>query len=106
MKHNAEEMGKQFLLSDREIEVMALYALGYTQKRVAEELFITQARRMPTSSESTLKPACTPVRRSSTILNSTRRRIGCRRSPRIRHASADEETKEDPGGTGCRISST
>ena len=43
---------------------------------------------------------------SSTILNSTRRRIGCRRSPRIRHASADEETKEDPGGTGCRISST
>lgn len=42
MKHNAEEMGKQFLLSDREIEVMALYALGYTQKRVAEELFITQ----------------------------------------------------------------
>ena len=42
MKHNAEEIGKQFLLSDREIEVMALYALGYTQKRVAEELFITQ----------------------------------------------------------------
>lgn len=42
MKYNAEEMGKQFLLSDREIEVMALYALGYTQKRVAEELFITQ----------------------------------------------------------------
>lgn len=42
MQHNAEEMGKQFLLSDREIEVMALYALGYTQKRVAEELFITQ----------------------------------------------------------------
>lgn len=42
MKHNAEEMGKQFLLSDREIEVMALYALGYTQKRVAEELFIMQ----------------------------------------------------------------
>lgn len=42
MQHNAEEMGKQFMLSDREIEVMALYALGYTQKRVAEELFITQ----------------------------------------------------------------
>lgn len=42
MQHNAEEMGKQFLLSDREIEVMALYALGYTQKRVAEELYITQ----------------------------------------------------------------
>ena len=42
MQHNAEEMGKQFLLSEREIEVMALYALGYTQKRVAEELYITQ----------------------------------------------------------------
>lgn len=41
MKHNAEEMGRQFLLSDREMEVLALYALGYTQKRVAEELYIT-----------------------------------------------------------------
>ena len=28
-------------LSDREMEVLALYALGYTQKRVAEELYIT-----------------------------------------------------------------
>ncbi len=42
MQHNAEEMGKQFLLSEREVEVLSLYALGYTQKRVAEELFITQ----------------------------------------------------------------
>lgn len=42
MEHNAEEMGRQFLLSEREIEVLSLYALGYTQKRVAEELFITQ----------------------------------------------------------------
>lgn len=42
LKHNAEEMGKQFLLSEREMEVLSLYALGYTQKRVAEELFITQ----------------------------------------------------------------
>lgn len=42
MEHNAEELGKQFLLSDREVEVLSLYALGYTQKRVAEELFITQ----------------------------------------------------------------
>ena len=41
MKHNAEEMGRQFLLSDREMEVLSLYALGYTQKRVAEELYIT-----------------------------------------------------------------
>ena len=43
MEHNAREMGKQFLLSDREIEVLAFYALGFTQKRVAEELYITPA---------------------------------------------------------------
>ena len=42
MQHNAEEMGKQFLLSEREIEVLALYALGFTQKRVADELYISQ----------------------------------------------------------------
>lgn len=42
MEHNARELGKQFLLSDREIEVVTLYALGFTQKRVAEELFISQ----------------------------------------------------------------
>ncbi|MEG2851118.1 MAG: LuxR C-terminal-related transcriptional regulator, partial [Raoultibacter sp.] len=41
MQHNAEEMGKQFLLSEREIEVLALYALGFTQQRVADELYIT-----------------------------------------------------------------
>ncbi|MEG0070984.1 MAG: LuxR C-terminal-related transcriptional regulator [Raoultibacter sp.] len=41
MQHNVEEMGKQFLLSDREVEVLTLYALGFTQKRVAEELYIT-----------------------------------------------------------------
>ena len=40
MRHNAEEVGKQFLLSEREVEVLSLYALGWTQKRVAEELFI------------------------------------------------------------------
>ena len=36
-------MGEQFLLSDREVDVLALYAMGYTQKKVAEELFITPA---------------------------------------------------------------
>lgn len=41
MRRNAEEVGKQFLLSEREIEVLALYALGWTQKRVAEELYIS-----------------------------------------------------------------
>ncbi len=41
MQHNAEEMGKQFLLSKREMEVLSLYAMGFTQKRVAEELFIS-----------------------------------------------------------------
>ena len=41
MRNNAEQVGKQFLLSDREVEVLALYALGWTQKRVAEELYIS-----------------------------------------------------------------
>ena len=41
MRRNAEQMGKQFLLSDREVEVLTLYALGWTQKRVAEELYIS-----------------------------------------------------------------
>lgn len=43
MEHNARELGKQFLLSDREVEVVTLYALGFTQKRVAEELYISQS---------------------------------------------------------------
>lgn len=42
MQQSARQMGRQFLLSDREIEVLALYAQGYTQKRVAETLFISQ----------------------------------------------------------------
>lgn len=41
MRHSAEIIGEQFLLSEREVDVLALYALGFTQKRVAEELFIT-----------------------------------------------------------------
>lgn len=43
MRHSAEIMGKQFLLSDREVDVLALYALGYTQKKVAEKLVISQS---------------------------------------------------------------
>lgn len=43
MHRCAEEMGRQFLLSAREVDVLSLYALGYTQKRVAEELFISQS---------------------------------------------------------------
>lgn len=42
MRQSAQQMGKQFLLSEREVEVLALYAQGYTQKRVAETLFISQ----------------------------------------------------------------
>lgn len=41
IRRKAEAIGKQFLLSDREVEVLSLYALGWTQKRVAEELFIS-----------------------------------------------------------------
>lgn len=42
VRHNAELMGAQFLLSKREIEVLSLYASGFTQKRVAEQLHISQ----------------------------------------------------------------
>ena len=42
MRHHAQRMGEQFLLSEREVEVLALYASGMTQKRVAEELHISQ----------------------------------------------------------------
>lgn len=42
MRRSAEEVGRQFMLSERETEVLALYALGHTQKRVAAELFITK----------------------------------------------------------------
>lgn len=41
MRHSAEVIGQQFLLSEREVDVLALYSLGFTQKRVAEELFIS-----------------------------------------------------------------
>lgn len=41
LEQSAREIGNQFMLSDREIEVLALYARGFTQKRVAEELYIS-----------------------------------------------------------------
>ena len=43
LRRSAEIIGSQFLLSEREVEVLALYASGMTQKRVAEELYITQS---------------------------------------------------------------
>lgn len=43
MRHSVEILGRQFLLSEREVDVLTLYALGFTQKKVAEELFITQS---------------------------------------------------------------
>ncbi|MDE8702538.1 helix-turn-helix transcriptional regulator [Adlercreutzia equolifaciens] len=43
MRQRVQAMGEQFLLSDREVDVLTLYALGYTQKKVAEELSITPA---------------------------------------------------------------
>lgn len=41
MRRSVRQMGEQFLLSDREMDVLMLYALGHTQKKVAEELHIT-----------------------------------------------------------------
>lgn len=43
MRHNAEEVGRQFLLSNREVEVLAAYALGHTQKRIAEDLCVSES---------------------------------------------------------------
>lgn len=40
MRKRAQAIGDQFLLSEREVEVLSLYALGWTQKRVGEELCI------------------------------------------------------------------
>ncbi len=41
MRENVRKLGESFLLSDREIEVLTLYALGHTQRKVAEELVIS-----------------------------------------------------------------
>lgn len=43
MRIRAQQVGEQFMLSAREVEVLSYYALGWTQKRVAEELFIQPA---------------------------------------------------------------
>lgn len=43
MRENAQELGERFGLSEREVDVVALYALGFTQKRVGEQLFISAA---------------------------------------------------------------
>ena len=43
MRENAQELGRRFNLSEREIDVVALYALGFTQKRVGEQLYISPA---------------------------------------------------------------
>ena len=40
IQQGVTDIGKRFSLSAREIEVLSLYALGHTQKRIAEELFI------------------------------------------------------------------
>jgi DNA-binding CsgD family transcriptional regulator len=41
MRRSVAELGRRYKLSQRELEVLTLYALGYTQKRVASELFIS-----------------------------------------------------------------
>ena len=38
LRHNAREVGGVFCLTEREVDVLALYASGLTQKRIAEEL--------------------------------------------------------------------
>lgn len=43
LSRHAQAVGAQFMLSPREVEVLGLYALGYTQKKVAEVLCISPA---------------------------------------------------------------
>ena len=38
---HAGRMQERFLLSGRETEVLALYPLGYTQEKIAEEMFLS-----------------------------------------------------------------
>lgn len=42
IEESAKAMQKQFLLSDRETEVLGLYAMGLTQAKIAEKLCIAQ----------------------------------------------------------------
>ncbi len=42
MSLSAAKMGAQFLLSEREVEVLTLYAQGFTHKGVGKKLFISQ----------------------------------------------------------------
>ena len=41
MQNNARQIQSQFMLSDRETEVLAMYAMGLTQRKIAEELCIS-----------------------------------------------------------------
>ncbi|MEA5019853.1 MAG: LuxR C-terminal-related transcriptional regulator [Gordonibacter sp.] len=41
MKGNTNCLKEQFLLSERETEVLTLYALGHTQDKIAEELYLS-----------------------------------------------------------------
>ena len=43
MERAAATIGERFALSEREIEVLALFAQGHTQQRVADELFISKS---------------------------------------------------------------
>jgi DNA-binding CsgD family transcriptional regulator len=37
----ARLMGKQYLLNEREVEIIALYVLGFTHRKISEELFLS-----------------------------------------------------------------
>lgn len=41
MQNNTKQLQERFMLSDRETEVVTLYALGLTQRKIAEELCIS-----------------------------------------------------------------
>jgi DNA-binding CsgD family transcriptional regulator len=41
LMEKARVMGKQYLLNDREIEIIALYALGFTHRNISEEVYLS-----------------------------------------------------------------
>ena len=103
MQHCADLMGQQFLLSGREVEVLALWAAGFTQKRVAEQLHVSRPPRTRTSRASTLKPASTPARRFSITWIATSKPDQPRPDAPSRHHARQAHLSRGPSSRrGCR----
>ncbi len=63
MRQNVRQMGEHFLLSDREMDVLTLYALGHTQKRLQKSFISHRLQRTRISSASMGNVACILAKR-------------------------------------------